>query len=182
MLMTGKRLRVKSNISSADYGLSAAIDCSSKDVITFYLNGLALVLCLSLFPPVCIAEIYKWTDENGRVHFGDKPDGEDVERIEVKTSVPQDQELEKRREKRQRLLDSYDKDRQEKTANREQAAKAEKQRKENCAKAQKDLSSIKSASFLYDDTDDPNNPRVYSYAEREKATRNAEALVDKWCK
>ena len=38
------------------------------------LTLLALVLLPSILTPSHgNAEIYKWTDENGRVHFGDKP-------------------------------------------------------------------------------------------------------------
>ena len=32
-----------------------------------------LVLVLLLIPFSCFAEIYKWTDENGNIHFGDSP-------------------------------------------------------------------------------------------------------------
>lgn len=33
-----------------------------------------LILALiAILPLICFAEIYKWTDESGRVHFGDKP-------------------------------------------------------------------------------------------------------------
>lgn len=37
------------------------------------MKRLLLVLCLLLPTGVTGAEIYKWTDENGRVHFGDVP-------------------------------------------------------------------------------------------------------------
>lgn len=44
-----------------------------------YLIGL-----LVLIPCLCFAEIYKWTDENGRVHYGDSPKESDrAEKVEV---------------------------------------------------------------------------------------------------
>ena len=45
---------------------------------------LAAVLWLCVPMPTA-AEIFKWTDEDGKVHFGDRPPGErEVEKIEVK--------------------------------------------------------------------------------------------------
>jgi hypothetical protein len=35
--------------------------------------GRCLVLLLALASPVAWAQVYKWVDENGRVHYGEKP-------------------------------------------------------------------------------------------------------------
>lgn len=44
---------------------------------------LGLLLCL-LFPALGAAEIYKWVDESGQIHFGDKPeDKESAERVNI---------------------------------------------------------------------------------------------------
>jgi glutaredoxin len=35
--------------------------------------------------PLCNAEVYKWTDNNGRVHFGDRPvDSKSLETVDIK--------------------------------------------------------------------------------------------------
>jgi len=34
---------------------------------------LLILCCLALFSCMAFAEIYKWTDENGTVHFASKP-------------------------------------------------------------------------------------------------------------
>ena len=36
-----------------------------------------LLALFAILPLICSAEIYKWTDESGRVHFGDKPKDKD---------------------------------------------------------------------------------------------------------
>jgi hypothetical protein len=36
------------------------------------------VLIFLLIPLVCFSEIYKWRDENGKLHFSDKPSGKSV--------------------------------------------------------------------------------------------------------
>lgn len=45
-----------------------------------------LILALiAILPLICSAEIYKWTDESGRVHFGDKPkDKDQAEQLSLK--------------------------------------------------------------------------------------------------
>lgn len=43
-----------------------------------------LLLLLLIFPLSGIAEIYKWTDESGRVHFGDSPsDRDNAEKVTI---------------------------------------------------------------------------------------------------
>ncbi|WP_339414207.1 glutaredoxin domain-containing protein [Pseudomonas sp. EA_35y_Pfl2_R5] len=45
------------------------------------------ILLIAALPLVCAAEIYKWTDETGRVHFGDKPQEKDnAELVSVKVN------------------------------------------------------------------------------------------------
>lgn len=44
-----------------------------------------ILALLATLPLACAAEVYKWTDEQGRVHFGDQPqDKEKAERLSLK--------------------------------------------------------------------------------------------------
>lgn len=43
---------------------------------------LGLMLCATA-TPAAASEIYKWTDENGNIHFGDKPEGDRPERVAI---------------------------------------------------------------------------------------------------
>ena len=46
-----------------------------------------LILLIAALPLLCAAEIYKWKDESGRVHFGDSPqDKEKAEQVSVKVN------------------------------------------------------------------------------------------------
>lgn len=45
-----------------------------------------LLALIAILPLICSAEIYKWTDENGRVHFGDKPKDR-AEQLSIKTAA-----------------------------------------------------------------------------------------------
>ncbi|MDH1105936.1 DUF4124 domain-containing protein [Pseudomonas otitidis] len=47
-----------------------------------------LLALIAILPLICSAEIYKWTDEDGRVHFGDKPKDKDkAELLSIKTAA-----------------------------------------------------------------------------------------------
>ena len=45
----------------------------------------ALMLVLVGASAPAVGEIYKWTDEDGNVHFGDKPVGEDPQRVAIQS-------------------------------------------------------------------------------------------------
>lgn len=48
-------------------------------------KAIALLLTLAMAGAAGAGQIYKWTDEEGNVHFGDKPAGEDSERVAIQS-------------------------------------------------------------------------------------------------
>ncbi len=44
---------------------------------------------LFLYPAAAVSAIYKWTDESGKVRYGDKPEGMASKEIEIKENVYQ---------------------------------------------------------------------------------------------
>jgi len=129
------------------------------------------------------AEIYKWVDEAGRVHFGDRPPAEGAEPVELDVSpapaapAPSDAE---RAEKRRRLLEAFAKERAEKEAAIEQAKQEKAERAANCARARERLRKVREATYLYD-YDESGNRVIFSDEQREEATRQAKAEVERWC-
>ncbi|MGI9304540.1 MAG: DUF4124 domain-containing protein [Gammaproteobacteria bacterium] len=128
-------------------------------------------------------QVYKWTDSEGNVHYGDRPNGAASEQIEVKssdTAAPSASEAQ-RRERQNRLLQIYDEERRE----AREAAEKEKQNKEiakrNCNVARDHLAQIQDASYLYR-LDDKGERVAYTDEERTQATRKAELSVKSWCK
>ena len=70
-----------------------------------------LVTILFLFPTIGQSEIYKWIDENGNVHFDDRPGSGNKEKIEIKTtetSSSPNTELQDRVEQEKQLLEIYE--------------------------------------------------------------------------
>ena len=65
-----------------------------------------IVLLLLLAPLTSYGEIYRWTDANGRVHFGEQP-GPAAEAIEVKPQVVErDAATQQSQERLQKVLDA----------------------------------------------------------------------------
>lgn len=46
-----------------------------------------IVLLLLLAPALTLAEVYKWTDENGEVHYSDKPLDKNTKKFRYNPSV-----------------------------------------------------------------------------------------------
>jgi len=48
----------------------------------------AILLFASLIPATLVAEIYKWQDEKGRVHYGERPPADHAEAREISAALP----------------------------------------------------------------------------------------------
>ena len=79
----------------------------------------ALLLTLILMPALASAQIYRWTDADGRVHFGQRPPA-GAEQIEVRPQVVERDDQTREREARSERF--FDARRQEQQAAREQAS------------------------------------------------------------
>lgn len=129
------------------------------------------------------AEIYKWVDGQGRVHYGDRPEGESsTQQIEVDEapSAPPSSDSMSREEKRRRLLETMQEDRDEKAERRAQK-KAERERDHrNCIQYRDRKRQLESASRLYSLDRDGN--RVFiSNEERDRTMRDLQARINKYC-
>ena len=127
------------------------------------------------------AEIYKWVDENGKVHYGDHPTAQAAEKIIIHKSANADANYQNELEKQTRLLEIYTEERQEQQQLQEKIREDNATRDRNCNLAKKNLAGMKTASFLYEATDDPLNPRILNQTERATETAKAETAVQRWC-
>ena len=135
---------------------------------------------LLLYAAASVGEIYKCFDTQGKVHYGDRPCGDNAG-VFVPRAAPQaDADADQRRHKTQRLLDALEAERrQSQQAAREQRAEAEKRRL-NCQRARARLRRFSEASALYH-VDEEGNRTVFTDAERETSTQGARAAVERWC-
>ena len=134
--------------------------------------GILIALLLS---PVCQAEIYKWTDENGRVNYGEKPASKNTEKIEIKSSPsnPDPELTEDRKEKQRKLLEVLEQERQEKAQQKTEDLK-QKRELEDYHKT------LKEVNQLYD-LDEEGNRKFLSEEEHEKEIAEVEKNLEMHC-
>lgn len=126
-------------------------------------------------------EIFKWTDDQGNVHYGDKP-AENSQQLQIneESSAASRLTREQREERRRKLLEAFDEDREK--ANREKA-KQEKQKariQKNCIYAKDRLKRYRVAGSLYRLDKDGN--RVFmSEGEKQASVDRLQAEIDKYC-
>lgn len=139
-------------------------------------------LILSLFIPICHAEIYKWTDENGRVHYGERPNNPNTEKIEIKSTAPKpDAEVDSdRKEKQRKLLEAFEEERAEKKQKKAETDKQKREMKKKCAELKDYYKSIKEANILYD-LDEQGNRRFLEEEEHKKQIADVEDAMKKHC-
>jgi hypothetical protein len=107
-------------------------------------------------------EIYKWTDEDGNVHYEDRPAGDEVERVAVSSSNTNNSavraSIDARRARESERADARSKREEEaqKAAAAEQLAA---ERAQKCADSRARMESYLQARRLY--KEDENGERVY---------------------
>ena len=105
-------------------------------------HGFTFMLCCLLCTMVSAAEVYKWEDEQGRVHYSHKPPDDGADAIEIKPHHEADQATLKRIEKNE-------KQRQISKQEAMEARKEEEERRKQCTRAKKALDNLEYAGRLY---------------------------------
>jgi hypothetical protein len=145
---------------------------------------LALVTLSLTFAVATARDVYKWTDANGKVHYGDRTaaGGSTAEKMEIKAKAPQaDSGSIEHDERTRRLLNQYQDEQAEADTAKAEKEKNEANRKHNCQVARDLLQKYRTAAYLYDK--DKNGERVVlSDEQRAKAEADTQKEVDKWCK
>ena len=117
-----------------------------------------LLVCLLWTLPAMAAEVYRWTDPNGQVHYGERPPTAGAQRMELPETTPGstggDEDIARRRERERRLLESYDYERAQKKSRREREASEQQAAAEQCRKLQAYWRRLSFAGPLYIRRDD----------------------------
>ena len=147
------------------------------------MRGLGVCVCL-LLAGAASAEVYRWTDDKGEVHYSDRPAAAaEATRVEIHSKSaaessagkPQgyaDRELEFR--KRQ-----LDKEKQEKKQG--EAAAEQEQKQQNCATARNNLRTLQESGRVVS-YDEKGERRFMGDSERETAIAKASKDAEQWCK
>jgi len=144
-----------------------------------------LIIIAVLYTASVQAEVYKWVDEKGRVHYGDKPTT-GSQAVEVrqygssnKPATSGDDEL-SRDEKRQRISNMLEEDRLAKNKKREKKNEQREKKKRKCNRLKDRQRHYERATGLYNL--DKNGNRVYiSNEQREKSEQKLRQQIKKAC-
>ena len=145
-----------------------------------------LLLIAALYVVSVQAEVYKWVDDKGRVHYGDKP-GAGSQVVEVKQHEAQDKpaaigedEL-SRDEKRQRISDMLEEDRLAKNEKREKENKERERKKRECNRLKDHQRHVERAAGLYR-LDKDGNRVIISNEQRKKSQQNLRKQIKRACR
>lgn len=131
---------------------------------------------------LAMAEVYRWTDEHGRVQFGDRPVTDSASEVQIKqpkTKVPAKDAVD-RKQKANQFLRARELDRIEKQQKQQQAQREEAKRQQNCKKAKLELRKLQQARLLY--TKDKSGKKHYiTDAERAVEEKKTLKIVEHWC-
>ncbi|MCS5563157.1 DUF4124 domain-containing protein [Marinobacter sp.] len=143
---------------------------------------LTLTLLLAATPGIAMsASVYKWTDENGLTHFGDRqPAGAQSEKVNVRSGTASDSASE--RPTPQQRLNQLEEQQQADAVSRRQAAEEEarqKQRQANCETARTNLQVISNNARIR--IEENGEQRYLSQEEIAEQRQKFEEIADKNC-
>jgi uncharacterized protein DUF4124 len=140
-----------------------------------------LILLLLLQITAVHSEVYKWTDENGKTVYGDKPTSNSASKIKINPPPEQDKYYQERSKKQKKLLDVMQEERDEKIVSHNKEMEEKEKQQEKCSTLLKELNEMKSASHIVEDTDDPYNPIYISDKERKAEEQKYEKYIKENC-
>lgn len=144
------------------------------------LRLIAVLLMSGWWMGASAAGVYRWVDEQGNVHFGDKPHGVDAEEVQIKSPPRSETPAQNGTVDRERLLRALEAERLERAEQRQARERERAEREQRCFEARDDLRRLETAGVVYE-LDSDGRRRVLSDSERGQALAAARARVQRWC-
>ncbi len=133
-----------------------------------------------------LAEVYRWVDEDGRVHFGDRPGAVEADKLDIPDPPPQKLDVDQqqldaeRNAERQRLLDAFEEEREMKQRAKQEREAKERERQHNCIYARDILREYENTGSIYEPLAGGKR-RYLSASERRQEIERARQEVRRWC-
>lgn len=144
-------------------------------------NALAFLACLIVLTPPAMAEMYKWVDENGNVHYTQERPPPGIKGDTIKPPPAVDSEAaEKQLESRQELLNDAREGRAKSAEEAKLAADDKTFNAENCNRAKQTVAAYQVPNALVEQPD--GSRKRYTEEERLKGLSEAEGRVKEFCK
>ncbi|MBL7004525.1 MAG: DUF4124 domain-containing protein [Gammaproteobacteria bacterium] len=117
------------------------------------------------------AEVYKWTDSKGKIHFSDKPHANATE-VKVKTKKPTKLINAKERMRRQKVLaQQFQLSREEKIRKQQIVRKKQDKITAQCNRINKQILSYKNVDYLFTFDDNGKKNRLSSQQKQQEINR-----------
>ncbi|VAW67528.1 hypothetical protein MNBD_GAMMA08-1074 [hydrothermal vent metagenome] len=146
-----------------------------------FMLKIILISVFCFYTNISLAEIYKWTDENGQIHYGDKPL---VDSKEMDIDISKQGHIKvngTREEKRRKLLETYNDDKQREDKEKAKRKKQKKKQERGCVLSKDRMKRFQRARSLYD-LDKDGNRVTMSNEQREKSINELRNKIIKYCK
>jgi hypothetical protein len=133
-----------------------------------------------VYCPLTLAEIYKWVDEQGEVHYSQsRPEGKDAEVLKVPSTGGATAE---RKSLERQLFEVEKNETQRKLKVEKQKKRVENEalRKENCRRARAKLQSLDTGTNILE-IDEQGNAKRLTEQERQIRLTNAKNDIARWC-
>lgn len=148
--------------------------------------GLMFLVCAS---HVNARSIYKWTDADGNVHYGEKPPAKGATEViirsrggvETKDTSPKPPAKQDQKAQRDKMIKAMEGDRLARQEKRQKQAEKQKNHKKKCAHAKDRLRRYRSASSLYK-LDSDGNRIILPQSVKQKQIQRLQSDINKWCK
>ena len=128
------------------------------------------------------AEVYKWVDEHGQTHYGEKPPAANAAEVKIQDAPGVDESVQKRNEESEKLLKVYEEERQIKAEERLKAEEEEKKKTEKCRIAENKLKDMQQEGLSYYVLDDKGERKFLSDAELKQRIKELQEQYNLHCK
>ena len=152
-------------------------------------NKLLFSILITLISSLSIASattVYKWIDEDGQIHYGEKTKNDNAKEIEIKNryigsgnSLPPSDE-EEPIEKQKRYLKALDAENSSIAEEKRKKQENEDRQVSRCNASRDQLKRYQSSGALYD-LDEKGNRILLNKKQYDQAMQQARARVEKWC-
>ena len=142
-----------------------------------------LILLTCLFNSA-YAEVYKWVDADGKVHYGDRPNSDSAREIKVKPA-PSPSAGSNDTTRNQKAIDSWLKARDvERQQNKKKEAELKREKaiqKRKCAELKNELSDLEHGGVVWYDIDEKGKRNYYSDKEIASEIENRKKILKRNC-
>jgi len=158
--------------------MTIKVNLYAREPMKYLIGVITCALCL-LTSTVWGAQVYKWVDKDGNVHFSDRPSKEKTEVVDL-PAFRTDPVLERRQKEREELKEKEKAGNAKKAEDDKAAQKEQEQRQKNCTTARERVEQIQTVRRLFR-VDESGERHDLSDEERAAALQKAKEDVAKWC-